>query len=165
MSLWILVADSYQAHLYSVPSVIALNNYADANSPGAGHEHPELEPFESFIHVQSKIMDSDINSDKFGNNKHSDGNSFSGGSFIDETDPKQHEKMVFVKQVSEFLSSEKAANNYDKLILAAPSKFLGLMHENLSADSLRSVIKEIDKDYTKDVNQPRELAKNLSQYF
>ena len=107
MSIWILVADSYQAHLYSVPSVIALSNYGEANSLDNESQHPELEPFESFIHVESKEMDSEIASDKFGNNRHSGDNSSSGGSFIEETDPKDHEKSVFVKQLSEYLDNKK----------------------------------------------------------
>ena len=165
MSIWILVADSYQAHLYSVPSVIALSNYGEANSLDGEHKHPELEPFESFIHVESKDMDSEISSDKFGNNRHAGNNSSSGGSFIDENSPKEHEKQVFAKQVAEFLNSKKIDGQYNDLIIAVPSKFMGILKDSLSADSLRCIIKEIDKNYTNDINQPRVLASNLSQYF
>jgi protein required for attachment to host cells len=165
MSIWILVADSYQAHLYSVPSVIALSNYGEANSLDGEHNHPELEPFESFIHVESKEMDSEIASDKFGNNRHSGDNSSSGGSFIDENSPKDHEKQVFAKQVSDFLNNKKIDDKYNDLIIAAPSKFIGILKDDLSADVLRCIIKEIDKDYTNDINQPRVLANNLSQHF
>ena len=56
-------------------------------------------------------------------------------------------------------------NKYEQLIIAAPSKFIGILKDNLSADVLRCIIKEIDKDYTNDINQPRVLANNLSQHF
>ena len=168
MSLWILVADSFQAHLYKVPSVLALSNYSEANSLSADKSslHPEFEPFESFIHVESAEMDSEIASDKFGNRKQKKENNMGAGdSFSEKTSPKDHEKIVFAKQVAEFLDAKKIANEFDQLVIAAPARFVGLLNNNLSDQTSRCILKEIDKDYTHDVAQPRVLAKHLSQFL
>ena len=166
MSLWILVADSFQAHLYKVPSVNALSSYSEANALSADESslHPEFEPFESFIHTESAEMDSDISSDKFGHHKQAN-NMGAGDSFSEKTSPKDHEKIVFAKQVAKFLDSKKVANEFEQLIIAAPAKFIGLLNSNLSSQTSNCILKEIDKDYTHDVTKPRVLAKHLSQFF
>jgi protein required for attachment to host cells len=147
MNVWILVANSSEAHIYSIPSMITLD------------DHTDLKAFESFYHPESRERSGDIASDRSGNFKHGGG----GGSFVEASDPKDYEVVKFAKQVADFVNQEHAANKYDDLVIAAPPGFYGNLKQNFSNQVSSALSKYIDKDYVND--EPRQLAVHLSSYY
>ena len=147
MNVWILVANSSEARIYSTPSMITLD------------DHTDLKAFESFYHPEGRERSKDIASDKPGNFKHGGGS----GSFVEESDPHDHEVLKFAKQVADFLHQKHVANKYENLVVASPPSFYGTLKQNLSSQVLNSISKYIDKDYVND--EPRQLSIHLSSHY
>mgnify|MGYP005664286107 CR=1 FL=1 len=147
MTIWILVANSSEANLYASASMVTLNDRTD------------LKAFESFYHPESRERSGDIASDRSGNFKHGGGS----GSFVEESDPHDHEVVKFAKQVADFVNQEHAANKYDDLVVVAPPGFYGHLKQNFSNQVSSALSKYIDKDYVND--EPRQLAVHLSSYY
>ena len=164
MSIIILVADSSQAHFYKIPSVLVLQEYAGPNRPNMEHQHPELEPFRSYYHPESKEHDSEIGSDRFGNYRSGDSSS-SGSTYLEENTPQDHEKQVFAKQVADILEERVISGDFKQIVLAGPPEFLGELKKDMSTNVQNIVLQEINKDFTYDWNHPRVLAKHLASFF
>jgi len=62
------------------------------------------------------------------------------------TDPHEHEKHVFAKDVADFINAKEAA--FDRLIIAAAPKVLGDLRQLLSTNVANKVSAELDKDLT-----------------
>lgn len=62
------------------------------------------------------------------------------------TDPKEHEKHMFVKEVADYLDSHH--REFDRLVIAAAPQTLGELRANLSKQVLKKTDGQIDKDLT-----------------
>jgi protein required for attachment to host cells len=62
------------------------------------------------------------------------------------TDPHEHEKYVFAKEITAFLKEKE--NALDRLIIAAAPKFLGDLRQLLSDNIKNKISAELDKDLT-----------------
>lgn len=64
------------------------------------------------------------------------------------TDPREHERRIFLNELAALLHREQQQGHYDRLVLVAPPKALGILRDALS-DSVRDRITgELDKDLT-----------------
>lgn len=62
------------------------------------------------------------------------------------TDPHEHEKQVFAREIATYLEAEVA--HYDRLILAAAPKMLGDIRQHLPDKVKNKIRDELDKDLT-----------------
>lgn len=64
------------------------------------------------------------------------------------SDPARVRQMRFVLRVLEFLDDELANSSFDRLIIAAPAKFLGDLRESISKPLQAATMSELSKDLT-----------------
>jgi len=124
----LLIANSNSAEIYTV-------NFKDAN----------LEYKTSLTHPESKEKGINLMADRPGHYKTEHG---SRGAFQDRTEPKEHEKIHFAKQLAEYLSQSLKENVFANLVIITPSHFWGLLDNVLPESVKKSVIRIIQKDYT-----------------
>ena len=124
---WILVADGSQARI------------ASHMGPGKG-----LEPvLENQLHGRN-LPGREIMADRPGRAFDSAGQGRHAMEPV--TDPREHEKQVFIRELAALLDKESKQGRYDRLVIVAPPKALGYLRQELS-DNVRSKITgEIDKD-------------------
>jgi len=68
------------------------------------------------------------------------------GSDREETGAAEHEVELFAKEIDRFLDQERARRRYDKLVMLAPPKFLGLLRKNLGKEVEKLVADEDDRN-------------------
>jgi protein required for attachment to host cells len=126
MGIWILVASSSKACIYS-----AENLHSD-----------NLELVEEFRHPESKEKGTDLITDRPGHFSTDHG---TRGTY-EKSDPRKEEVEIFARELAAALKAGRNNNKYNQLILIAPPHFYGLInkHINFSVDSLL----HINKDYT-----------------
>jgi protein required for attachment to host cells len=132
---WILIASSSEAHFYAYNHDHYMNK-----------ERLKMNLLESYEHKESRMKDSDLVSGQLG---HYNTPHLAHGSFVPETDPKQHEAEVFAIELSKTLYHYCMENKYKHLILVAPPHFVGLLHKHLNKHVAEVISQTIEKDYTK----------------
>ncbi len=70
--------------------------------------------------------------------------------FADAETPARREKRQFAEIIADYLDAAAERGAYDRLVLAAPPKFLGDLRAALGAKARSLVAGEIDKDLTKE---------------
>jgi protein required for attachment to host cells len=135
---WIIVADSVNARIFSRENKNSL-----------------LQEVEDLSHPSGRMKAGELESDK-------PGRSFdSGGQGRHSMEPehtrKDKESMVFVEQISDYLSAHQ--NDYDNLIIISPPRFLGLLRKQLDKIVTKKVTQEIDKDLVK--LAPEDIQKHI----
>lgn len=133
---WILVADGAKAKAY---------HYHGPNTP--------LEKIESFSHINK--LSQDLVSTKRG--RMPDPGKGQRSAMERPTDPHEHEKYVFAKELCDWL--EEKVLDFDRLILAASPNVLGDMRQILSGNVKAKISDELNKDLT-NVPEP-DLPKHL----
>jgi protein required for attachment to host cells len=63
-----------------------------------------------------------------------------------ERSTKQHELTLFAKEVAQRIDSERMKHEFDKLVLVAPPKMLGLLRQSLTHPTQAMLAAEIAKD-------------------
>jgi protein required for attachment to host cells len=111
---WILVADSSQARIFS-----AENSQAD------------LIEIDSLLHPEGRLHDSEMGSDSPGKSSGSDGSG--GHAYSDETSLKEQEEINFATRVANYLTDELNQNKYERLYMVAAPAFLGDLRHAISA--------------------------------
>jgi protein required for attachment to host cells len=127
---WLVVADGQRATVYH------------NSGPGKGLEiipglggHQEVPPSR------------DIMSDAPGRNR---GGGVSGGAPMDGgANPHELEERRFTESVAEEVNRAALDQQFDRLILAAPARTLGILRKSLSSHATDRVIAELSKDLTK----------------
>ena len=76
--------------------------------------------------------------------------------------PVEHEVELFSKRVGHYLDHAYTEHRFDKLLLIAPPKFLGLMRQNIGAQARKAVEDEIPKDLA--WFQDKELEEYLQRH-
>jgi protein required for attachment to host cells len=141
MSLWILVSDASRATLYAAEK--------------RGHDWHVVD---SYTHPESRLKDSELTSTEPGHSAKSKG-SARHTALEPDTDPKQSEMEHFAEQLADVLTAGTMLKSYDRLVLAAPPHFLGLLRKHLSSETAKRLLAEINKDYT--FADPHEARKRL----
>jgi protein required for attachment to host cells len=139
MSIWILVAESSRAKLFSA---------ANSKSP--------INEIEDIAHPEGRMHEGDLVSDKPG----SDGGSMGQGRHIfdDKVSAREQEVKRFAKSLATRLESARNDGSFQKLVLIAPAAFLGALRSELGKDVMNLVSREVDKNL---IQQPTE---NFRQY-
>ncbi len=140
---WILVANSSKAKIY-------------------GNEGPKkgLKLMKELAHPQSREKGSSLISDRPGHFKSSGS---ARGSFSQQTDPRDQEKMRFAQEVAKAIEKGRTGKNYQRLILCAPPDFLGTLNSVLGNQVRSLVSAAISKDYTK--IDEKKLAGHLGEFI
>jgi protein required for attachment to host cells len=141
---WILVAESSRARIFSSTR---LNN-------------PALKEVEDFVHPESRLHEGDLTTSKPGSDKNSQGQA--RHTLNDETSVKKQENLYFARELTERLESGRTRGEYKNLILVAPPGFLGLLRDNLSTESSKLVVREINKNLVHETT--RQLEQHLASF-
>lgn len=125
----IVVADSTRARIFTADTV---------SSP--------LIEIETMAHPEGRMHDRDITSDLPG--KGLGGNGSGGHAYQSETDPKKYKLSEFAKRVADYLDTARCANKISNLLLVADPTFLGELRAQLSKETHKKVVFELDKNLT-----------------
>ena len=126
---WILIASGSRAR-------IVLNN-----GPGKG-----LKQVHEFDFEDGRLSSGDIMVDQPGRTFDSYGPGRHAMAY--SSDPTRVGQMRFVSQLLKFLDDELANTAFDRLIIAAPAKFLGDLRESISKPLQAVTMSELSKDLT-----------------
>jgi protein required for attachment to host cells len=126
MSIWVLVADTSRARIFSAEK---------AASP--------LVEIQDLTHPEGRLHDTQLASDEPGRDR----NAMSGShAYSDETDLKRDLAAKFASKVCETLEQARVSGRFEKLYVVAPPTFLGLLRK-CQHNGLRSLVAaEIDKN-------------------
>lgn len=126
-NIWVLVAESSRAKLYS-----------------AENRQAPLIEVEDFVHPEARLHEGDLVSDQPG----SDGGSVGQGRHVmdDKTTARESEKIDFARTLAHRLEAALKQKTFKRLVLIAPPTFLGLLRDNLSHEVMERVTGQIDKN-------------------
>jgi protein required for attachment to host cells len=137
MNLRIIVADERQANFFDTTALNApLSSQGSMHNPTAGRKDRELE--------------TDREGRRFGGTagvKHAGGAAQSHHHGVDgERSTEQHELTLFAKEVAQRIEAGRVNHEFEKLVLVAPPKMLGLLRQSLPATSQALLAASISKD-------------------
>lgn len=102
----------------------------------------ELHEQEDFVHEAAHLSNQELVADAAGKSVDQH------GSLDPATSAKAHEEEMFAKALAKHLKELHNRDHYEKLVLVAPPKFLGLLRGELHGTLDKLVIKTLDKDLT-----------------
>lgn len=124
---WILVADSSRARIFSAENSAA-----------------ELIEIETLLHPQARLHEQQLDSDLPGK---ANGTMGAGGhNYSDEVSPKEQEEINFSKTVATHLCDELNQNKFDKLFVIAAPSFLGDLRRAFSTRLSKHLVFSLDKN-------------------
>ena len=126
-SIWIIVADSARARIFSMP--------------GAGGKLQELA---DLSHPESRLHDTELSSALPGRTFDSHGQGRHG--MEQATDPKEREAQAFAAEIARHLDQGQREGSFDSLMLVAPPKFLGRLRAGLNKATRDALVGELDKN-------------------
>ena len=140
--LYVLVADSAVARIFTA----------------RGPDGP-LNEVESLSHTASRLHERDLASDRPGRTFDSVG----GGRHAKELEvsPKEEEAVRFAEQLAERMHAGRTAGEFDRLMVVAAPRYLGLLREKLDPATRALVGFELDKDLTRHI--PEEIRSHLPE--
>lgn len=124
--------------------------------PGKG-----LVQLESVDFEDGRRHNGELNSDRSG--RAMDRGGQSGHSFEPHQDAKSHAIEHFAKQLAHDLGRALREGSFDKLVLIAPPRFLGILRSNLDAQTERALRGTVAKDLPR--ANPQELARHLAPFM
>ena len=142
---WIVVADGQRASVFH------------NDGPGKG-----LQTVDGLGGARSGARSHDITSDKSGRMQGFAGAS-GGAAMGARTDPHELEEARFTEHLAGEINQAALEKRFDRLILAAPARTLGILRKTLSSHATERVIAELDKDLTK--SKPADLANHLETFL
>jgi len=127
---WVLISNASQARLFGVQS-----------------SHRPWTMLQALVHPGSRLKGLDLRTDRSGQTQESarPGNNTSMEPHVD---PKEAEARTFARQIAAELDQGLAAGRFDKLVVAAPPHFLGLLRAEVGEQARRSLSLTVNKDYT-----------------
>lgn len=124
---WVLVADSSRARIFRAEGV-----------------EGRLVEMKDLAHPEGRLHETELTTDLPGRTFDSHGQG--RHAMEEDTPPKRHEAIVFAKQVGGVLEGARTSGDYDSLVLIAEPRFLGLLRDNLSEETIKLVGLQIDKN-------------------
>jgi protein required for attachment to host cells len=141
---WVLVADSSRARVF--------------RAEGAQRQLIELE---DLSHPEGRLHEASLTTDLPG--RRYDTGVQNRSAMEDQTPPKRHEAIQFAKRISQFLEAARNAGDYDRLAIIAEPRFLGLLRDNLSDETIKLVDLQIDKNLVQ--QSPEAIRERLPLRF
>mgnify|MGYP001813280172 FL=1 len=126
MRVHVIVADAARARIFASQNLIK-----------------HLTEQQDFIHSEAHLANHDLVGDAAGKSRNPH-----AGSLDSATSPKEHEAKVFARLLAKHLKDLHNQQNFEKLILIAPPKFLGLLRKELPKPLDQLVERTIPKDLT-----------------
>lgn len=120
-----------------------------------------LKELQDFIHPASKLHEQKISSDLSGNSRVSVGHG--SHKMNPQTSIKKHEIRAFAKTISEYIEKARNKGQFQKLILMSPPSFLGQLRKQLSSQTFRRIVSEIDKNLVK--HNTHDIQAHLPYHF
>jgi protein required for attachment to host cells len=136
---WFLVANASHAKLYA-----SVGN------------HKSLELIKELEHPESRKRNAELVSDRAGHMQ-SSGNGL--GAHQPQTTPKQREADLFAQELARDLNHGRSTNRFGRLVLIAPSAFMGLLNGKIDKPTAALIVERYEKDYTQTTS--KELLKHL----
>lgn len=127
---WIMIANSNLARIYSFQTL---------------NSHNSFNLVEELIHPQSRKRSLDLATDKPGSYK---SGLSARGTYASAHEPKEVEIDAFATKLANLINKNRAANQFEKLIIVAPAHFYGLLGKHLNKTTKKFLKKIIQKDYT-----------------
>ncbi len=141
---WVVAADGSRAQIFESPNRVG-----------------PLQPVTRLDHPEARMKDSELYADAPGRAFDSTG---SGRHAMEnEVDAKKMESIRFAKQLCDFLQEQSRTGAYDKLVLAAPPQFLGLLRDNLDKGVREKISAEVDKDLANET--PDDIRDHLPDFL
>ncbi|MGB3051875.1 MAG: host attachment protein [Polyangiales bacterium] len=125
---------------------------------GIGHG---LELVESIDHPKGRARDRDINSDRPGRSFRKNSGDPRRASMSQSEGPHDRAVSDFARELSEKLRHARVENRFDRLVLVAPPRFLGLLRSSLDGPTSQLVIGSIHKDLA--TSKEAELIQHLGE--
>lgn len=126
----VLVADSSRARFF-----------------GAEKPRLPLEEFDDMECFEARMHEKDLITDAPGRGFDSSG--YGQRTKTPEKTHKEHETIGFAKAVAKKIDADRSRNKYEKLVLMAPPKFLGMLRDHLSSNARKMVVAEVDKNLSR----------------
>jgi protein required for attachment to host cells len=142
-NIWIVVADSYRARIFS------------ADKPAAA-----LTELETLANPAARQHEGEIDSDRAG---HVVSGGFGGHDLSQKTEAKQEEATRFAADVCQHLEKGRNGKAFGKLYIIAAPAFLGLLRKQISTPLKALVSDEIAKDLT--TQTPDRIRAQLPEYL
>jgi protein required for attachment to host cells len=139
-STWVLVCDASRARL--------LREENQEIRTSAGIRRMPFVMMEEFAHPESRAKNRNLVSDRMGRTKPSMGTGEPYAAKVFRTEPKLVEAQRFARELAERLSHGRDENAFNKLVIAAPPQFLGILRSTLEERIKNCVTDWIEKDYT-----------------
>jgi len=120
-----------------------------------------LAEFETFDNPAGRAQDHEFNTDSPG--RTGEGMGTARHAMTAEVEPQEHEQIRFAKELATRLEHERQSNSFDRLIVCAAPKFLGMLRANFNTPLSALITVEMDKDYT--ALRADELRKRLPEFI
>lgn len=119
--LWVISIDALYCNIYQI------------------EKHQKIKLYKQLKHLQSKMKNHELSSDKAG--KYGRFSFFSHSGHTPRTAPKENEKLQFANEVANELNLAREKNLYQSLIIAGEPKMRGLLNTKLNAN-VKSILKK-----------------------
>lgn len=141
---WVLVAHEAGARVF------------ENLGPGKG-----LRLLEGIDHPEGRQQDSDFDADRPGRSFRRNAGDVRRAAMSRSEGPRERAVSDFARALASRLQQARTSGRYDRLVLVAPPKFLGLLRSSLDAPTERCVVGSLDKDLA--MSDEEELAKRLGE--
>ncbi len=139
---WILVAHEAGARVF------------EARGRGKG-----LELLDTIEHPEGRARDRDLASDRPGRSFRKDSGDARRAAMSRAEGPHDRAVSDFARALADRLRRARVANQYDRLVLVAPPRFLGLLRSTLDGPTTHLVVGSMDKDLA--MKNETELVEHL----
>ena len=141
---WILVAHDAGARLF------------ENNGPNKG-----IQQLETVEHPEGRERDRDLTSDRPGRSFRKNSGDPRRAAMSQSVGPHERAVSAFAKSLSDKLKAARVQNRFERLVLVAPPKFLGILRSSLDGPTSQLVVGSIDKDLAN--SSDAELVKHLGE--
>jgi len=141
---WILVGHEAGARVF------------ENRGPGKG-----LEFVETIEHPEGRLRDRDIDTDRPGRSFRKDSGDPRRAAMSRGEGPHDRAIADFARALADKLQRGRVENQYERLVLVAPPRFLGLLRASLDGPTAQLVVGSIDKDLA--ARKESELIKHLGE--
>jgi protein required for attachment to host cells len=141
---WILVAHDAGARLF------------ENEGPGKG-----IEMVEEIDHPQGRERDRDFDSDRPGRAFRKNSADPRRAAMSRSESPHERDVAAFARTLTQKLQHGRTSNRYDRLVLVAPPRFLGLLRSSLDGPTAQLVVGSLDKDLA--AHKESELIEHLAE--
>ncbi|MFW2374034.1 MAG: host attachment protein [Gammaproteobacteria bacterium] len=141
---WVVVAESSRAKIFELDN---------KNTP--------LKELQGFAHTPARVHEQQLTSDLPGRTHDSHGHgSHKMGS---QTSVKDHESMQFARTIGGHLNNAVNKGKCAKLIIMSPPAFLGHLRKQLSPETNKHIVSEIDKNLVR--HDAKDIQAHLPYHF